>query len=139
MAFADLQLATSTHKRNYELKTGHLQDTFKLFHRARVLGDDERIPHGRGKPHPDIYLLALSLLNESLGSDIKPEECLVFEDGIIGVESARAAGMQVIWIPDEAVHKMYLDEEEKIVGDWGGVFTSLENVPLGDYKLPRMD
>jgi beta-phosphoglucomutase family hydrolase len=47
----------------------------------------------RGKPAPDMFLLAA----ERMG--VKPEDCLVFEDGNSGLESARAAGMQAVFIP----------------------------------------
>ncbi len=43
----------------------------------------------RGKPEPDIYLLAA----ERLGVD--PAQCLAFEDAPAGIESARRAGMTV--------------------------------------------
>ncbi|HWN18675.1 MAG TPA: HAD-IA family hydrolase [Gemmatimonadales bacterium] len=44
----------------------------------------------RGKPWPDVYLLAAV----SLG--VEPTECLVVEDAPAGIEAARAAGMGVI-------------------------------------------
>lgn len=50
----------------------------------------------RGKPFPDIYLYVC----ECLGS--KPEECLVFEDVLNGVRSAKSAGMRVCNVFDEA-------------------------------------
>lgn len=40
-----------------------------------------------GKPNPDCFLKAASLLN------VAPENCLVFEDGELGIQAARAAGM----------------------------------------------
>lgn len=43
-----------------------------------------------GKPAPDMYLLAA----EQLG--VSPEDCIVFEDGLPGIEAARAAGMRVV-------------------------------------------
>jgi len=46
----------------------------------------------RGKPEPEIYLKAASLLG------IAPSNCLVFEDAVVGINSARAAGMKVIAI-----------------------------------------
>ena len=50
----------------------------------------------RGKPNPESYLLALERLNDHLNSHrspILPNECLVIEDSVGGVEGARAAGM----------------------------------------------
>lgn len=47
----------------------------------------------RGKPAPDMFLLAA----ERMG--IAPADCLVFEDGLSGMEAARAAGMQAVFIP----------------------------------------
>ena len=46
----------------------------------------------RGKPDPEIYLKTASLL------DFSPEQCVVFEDSIAGVDSARKAGCKVIGI-----------------------------------------
>jgi beta-phosphoglucomutase len=50
----------------------------------------------RGKPHPESFLLALEQLNRKVDratGAIRPEECLVIEDSIDGVDGARAAGM----------------------------------------------
>jgi beta-phosphoglucomutase-like phosphatase (HAD superfamily) len=41
-----------------------------------------------GKPDPEVFLLAASNMN------VNPENCLVFEDGLDGIEAARRAGMQ---------------------------------------------
>lgn len=41
----------------------------------------------RGKPEPDIYLLAASSLN------VSPQKCLVIEDSLTGTEAAIRAGM----------------------------------------------
>jgi beta-phosphoglucomutase family hydrolase len=43
-----------------------------------------------GKPHPEIYLKVASLLK------VPPKNCLVFEDAVVGINSAKAAGMKVI-------------------------------------------
>ena len=43
-----------------------------------------------GKPHPEVFLKSA----EKLG--VAPEECLVFEDALVGVEAARRAGMQTV-------------------------------------------
>ena len=46
----------------------------------------------KGKPDPEIYLKAASILN------VPPKNCLVFEDAVVGIKSAKAAGMKVIAI-----------------------------------------
>lgn len=47
----------------------------------------------RGKPAPDMFLLAA----ERMG--VAPEDCLVFEDGRSGLEAAKAAGMEAVYVP----------------------------------------
>ncbi|KAK9474752.1 HAD-like domain-containing protein [Dipodascopsis tothii] len=133
-------LATSSHSANYELKTAHLGHMFDLFGDAKVLGDDRRIAPGRGKPAPDIWLLALAVLNAQRRAggatdDILPAECLVFEDGIPGVEGARAAGCQVVWVPDPNIRALFRDSEADIVGPWGEVLDSLEQLDYAKYGL----
>ena len=117
-----LALATSSHRRNYDIKTAHMQKMFEVFPESRkIVGDDPRIPKGRGKPLPDIYLLALETINESVRAsdtgerEIKPEECLVFEDSVPGVESGRRAGMRVIWVPHPGLLNVYKDRVEEVL------------------------
>jgi HAD superfamily hydrolase (TIGR01509 family) len=63
-----------------------------LRHRlASVVGRDDV---ARGKPHPDVFLLAA----ERLG--VAPERCLAVEDSSHGVRAAHAAGMHVAMVPD---------------------------------------
>jgi beta-phosphoglucomutase family hydrolase len=54
----------------------------------KVVVNSSHITHG--KPHPEIYLKVASLL------DIPTKNCLVFEDAVVGINSAKAAGMKVI-------------------------------------------
>jgi HAD superfamily hydrolase (TIGR01509 family) len=56
-----------------------------------IIVTPEDVVHG--KPAPDMFLLAA----ERMG--VPPGDCLVFEDGIPGIEGARAAGMEVVVIP----------------------------------------
>ncbi len=61
----------------------------------------------KGKPDPQVYLLTA----EKLG--VQPADCVVFEDSIPGILSAKNAGMQVIGVatthkPDELL--MYVNE-----------------------------
>ncbi|MBM4266926.1 MAG: HAD-IA family hydrolase [Deltaproteobacteria bacterium] len=83
-------VATSSSRHLFELKTQRHRDWFAGFD-AIVVGDDPRVE--RGKPAPDIFLLAA----RELGAD--PATCLVFEDAPAGVDAARAAGMMVVGVP----------------------------------------
>ncbi|KAI9756912.1 MAG: hypothetical protein M4579_003666 [Chaenotheca gracillima] len=119
-------LATSSHKANYEIKTKHLKHIFSLFpEQLRVLGDDPRIPPGRGKPAPDIYLLALKTINDALhergdSRPIRPNECLVFEDSVPGVEAGRRAGMRVVWVPHTGLLNEYRGREKEVLAGLTG-------------------
>ena len=53
-----------------------------------VTADDVRW----GKPHPEVYLKAAA------GLGVDPSACVVFEDAVVGVQAARAAGMRVIGV-----------------------------------------
>jgi len=56
----------------------------------------------RGKPAPDVFLLAA----ERIGGDRK--HCLVIEDTEAGVEAAKLAGMKVVAVPCDATkHQMH--------------------------------
>jgi HAD superfamily hydrolase (TIGR01509 family) len=50
----------------------------------------------RGKPFPDLFLCAASKLG------VAPENCVVVEDSDVGIEAARAAGMQAMRFFDNA-------------------------------------
>ncbi len=131
-----LALATSSHAENFQLKTAHLEDLFSVFegHR-RVLGDDARIPAGRGKPAPDIYLLALETINESLAPgerEIQPEECLVFEDSVPGVEAGRRAGMRVAWVPHPELRTEYEGREKDVLAGRTGEGGHVDLHQLGE-------
>src|SRR5262249_56439557 len=53
-----------------------------------VTADDVRW----GKPHPEVYLKAAGALG------VDAAACVVFEDAIVGVQAARAAGMRVVGV-----------------------------------------
>ncbi|KAH6615015.1 HAD-like domain-containing protein [Boeremia exigua] len=120
-----MALATSSNKNNFKIKSEHLGELFQNFAlEHQVLGDDPRIPAGRGKPAPDIYLLALSTLNKTLEAQgqppIQPEECLVFEDSVPGIESGRRAGMQAVWVPHPGLLKEYQDRKKEVLAGLTG-------------------
>jgi beta-phosphoglucomutase len=63
------------------------QTLLELFD-ANVCGRDVR----RGKPHPEIFLMAA----EELGA--RPAECVVVEDAPAGIEAAKAGGMMALGV-----------------------------------------
>ena len=127
-----MALATSSMKANFKLKTSHLEESlFSVFPEgSRVLGDDSRIGVGRGKPAPDIYLLALETMNGRLRLqrkvEITPAECLVFEDSVPGVEAGRRAGMQVVWCPHPGLLEEYRGREEVVLAGLCGEYKEVE-------------
>ena len=61
-------------------------DLFDLAPQALVTSEDV----ARGKPHPDLFLLAA----ERLG--VPPAQCVVVEDSDVGIECAKRAGMRAL-------------------------------------------
>ncbi|KAK6515132.1 hypothetical protein TWF506_007477 [Arthrobotrys conoides] len=132
-----IALATSSNSFSYNLKTKHLQETlFSYFAEEMIIkGDDPRIKSGRGKPAPDIYLLALDRINarrekdmlekgasrdQILATKILPMECLVFEDSVPGVEAGRRAGMRCVWIPHDGLREHYNGQEGEVLAGLTG-------------------
>ncbi len=67
----------------------------------------------RGKPEPDIFLLAARKLG------LAPEDCYVFEDAVNGTRAGIAAGCAVVMIPDAVA------PTEDIRAGCVGIFDSL--------------
>ena len=55
-----------------------------------ITADDIKNP----KPHPETFLKCAELMG------VNPKECVVFEDGILGMQAAEKAGMMVIDVND---------------------------------------
>ncbi|KAH9895129.1 HAD-like protein [Cubamyces lactineus] len=108
-----IALATGSQRRNFELKSSHLGALFDCFEGRVVCADDGLVRPGRGKPNPDIFLVAAERFlrrkvgEGEVGVDSVDEaetaeraKGLVFEDAIPGVQAAKRAGMNVVWVPD---------------------------------------
>ncbi|TVY21050.1 Uncharacterized protein LARI1_G001253 [Lachnellula arida] len=135
----ELALASSTKSHSYKLKTSR-PETKKLlsFFQSdrRVLGDDARMQQSRGKPAPDIYLVALQALNSTIADAgekaIMPNECLVFEDSIAGVEAGRRAGMRVVWVLHIDVAVEYRERQKDALAGRMGIIKIGDDWQLGE-------
>ena len=107
-----LAVATSSDLHQYRLKTSR-HEWFSMFQTV-VCGDDPRISNL--KPAPDIFLVTA----RELGAE--PEQCLVFEDSLAGVAAARAAGMQVVALPDPNMDASRYTEAELVLSSYAEVF-----------------
>jgi pseudouridine-5'-monophosphatase len=113
-------VATSSTRSIFALKTRHHGDWFSVF-QVVITGDDPELQ--RGKPAPDIFLLAAKRMNA------EPGRCLVFEDAPSGIEAALAAGMKVIAVPDphmdknlfKGVHRILDSLEAFSFAEWGHI------------------
>ena len=82
------------------LGTLKIANKFDFVHSA----EDEKF----GKPHPAVYLTVAEKLN------VTPRKCLVIEDSLNGIISAKAAQMKVVCIPE----KTHTPEPKLSVADW---------------------
>ncbi len=98
-----IAIASGSSRREFALKTSHLQHIFAHFGSSVVCGSDDGA--GRSKPFPDVFLAAASKLGRAVGSideegDVVGEKereerarGLVFEDAFPGVVGGKRAGM----------------------------------------------
>lgn len=72
----------------------------------------------RGKPHPDLFLLAA----RSMGCE--PSRCVVVEDGVLGARGGRLAGMKVLGYAPEGE-----DQGERLRREGARIFKSMTELP----------
>jgi len=101
------QLLPQLHAAGYPLAVASASDrkwierwmsTFGLLSYFQTIASGDDVRHN--KPAPDVYLFAAA----QLGAD--PENCLVFEDSLTGVQSAKAAGMTVVAVPSHITRNL---------------------------------
>ena len=114
-----MALASSAGHHLFSLKTSHIPALSTAFadKATHVFGDDPEMSDCQKKPCPDIFLLALKRINATAAAEsmLKPEECLVFEDSIAGVEAARRAGMRVVWVPHPGLARVCRGREADVL------------------------
>eukprot|EP01035_Chromulina_nebulosa_P018079 gene18079-23727_t len=115
-----LAIATSSNNQMFIKKRMKHNEMFRKVN-VVVCGDDEQVK--KGKPHPDIYLIAASRLG------LNPESCLAFEDALSGVESATRAGLICIAVPDKQLDK------NKFLSFTSYIYDSLSDFNINDWIL----
>jgi HAD superfamily hydrolase (TIGR01509 family) len=110
-----MALATSSSKAAVALKASPHPWLSAI--RVRVHGDDPLLR--RGKPAPDVFLLAA----ERLGVD--PRQCWAFEDSPAGVQAARAAGCRVHVLPPD---HLSCEQRQELYPETERFLSSLEEI-----------
>jgi pseudouridine 5'-phosphatase len=113
-------VATSSDRYYFDLKITRHKEWYKIF-QCIVFGDDPLL--ARGKPAPDMFLLAA----ERLKADAA--HCLVIEDSPAGIEAARAAGMFAVAVPDPNM-------DDGVYQNAHQVIHSLNDLDLSTWGLP---
>jgi len=148
-----IAVATGSQRRNYEQKSAHLGDTlFDAFEGRIVCADDGLIRPGRGKPHPDVFLVtAERMLGRKVGmgeqeeAGVSEEEKaerskgLVFEDAIPGVQAGKRAGMNVVWVPDANLLSLGESGPTLDIEQPDQILKSLEDFVPEEWGLPSYD
>lgn len=99
------------------LQSGGVKDCFF----AIVSAED--VAHG--KPDPESFLKARAILSAHAAVTISPQECLVIEDSLHGIEAARLAGMRVLAVTN-SYPKERLSKADFVVESLDGL--SLESL-----------
>jgi len=93
-----MAIATGSTLESFRIKTSKYQQLFasgRNFQHIVFTRDDPEV--SAPKPAPDVYLIAARRFKPP----VDPRKCLVFEDSGLGVDGARAAGMQCVMVPDQ--------------------------------------
>lgn len=110
-----LALATSSRRLHADVSLAEAQ-LAGLFD-AEVTGDEIE----RGKPEPDIFLLAASRLG------VEPAACVVLEDAPAGVAAAVAAGMRCVCVPNAKTRPLpFPVAPDAVMADLGAVIPWLK-------------
>lgn len=105
-------IATMSDKVNVDFYIEHFH-LEKWFDIDKIVYSNGIIP---GKPAPDIYEIAAKNI------ELKPEECIVVEDALSGIEAARAAGIgKIIAICSEESPELY-----KSIPAVGGIINNFD-------------
>jgi pseudouridine-5'-monophosphatase len=93
-------IATGSSTFNFENKMYKLKEWQNKYIDVVVTSDNIK----RGKPNPDIFIIAAKKLG------LQPYECIVFEDGLPGVKAAISAGVRIVVAVIEEYQRQSFEE-----------------------------
>lgn len=99
-------IGTSAPPTNVEFILDHL-DLRKYF---SVIVDGPQVK--KGKPDPEVYQLCVRRLG------LRPEECIVFEDALAGLEAGKRAGCKIIGVATSHTKEELQDVVNDIIEDF---------------------
>jgi HAD superfamily hydrolase (TIGR01509 family) len=73
----------------------------------------DRITHS--KPHPECFLVGAETMNA------RPEECVVFEDSLFGIEAGLNAGMKVVGVSTTFPAQTVREKTPSVIADFEGL------------------
>lgn len=94
------------------LKRTGISDYFDII----VSGEDVKV----GKPHPDIYLKAASMVN------LPPQQCIAIEDAPSGILAAKNAGFTCIAYKNPNTHGQVFDNASYVVDKFSDAFNIIK-------------
>lgn len=111
-------IATASGKENLDFYFEHLPIT-RWFEYDKVVYNNGKI---KGKPDPQIYQLAMDIIGKS------PEEVIVFEDAVAGLQSAKNA---------KAGKIIVVDSNDDDYADWKDcqIIKNFDEVDPGQFKI----
>jgi beta-phosphoglucomutase len=109
-----IALGTSAPKPNVDFTL----DGLGLRHYFDSIVDGSQVT--KGKPDPEVYLKCSSLLG------LPPNQCIVFEDSIAGLESGKNAGCRIVGIATSHKREELLGAVEQIIDDFTEVSSVLK-------------
>ncbi|RWS12162.1 Haloacid dehalogenase-like hydrolase domain-containing protein [Dinothrombium tinctorium] len=93
-------LCTQVSSKFFEFESRKFKDLFEVGKHFELIVTAENDPEiKRNKPHPDPYIVTINRFK----TRPKPENVLVFEDSIQGVESAINAGAKCVMVQDKRI------------------------------------
>ncbi|MBK0384260.1 beta-phosphoglucomutase [Pedobacter sp. SD-b] len=92
----------AAHKEGYQMALGSAsKNTSIILKNTKIAHFFDAIVDGnsvsKSKPNPEVFLKGAELLN------VKPNQCIVFEDAEAGIEAAKRGGMKAIGIGDKNI------------------------------------